>query len=295
MFKPISGGQKIVVGEGFQCWLPPIPDKSQIINYGLPKEEQYWRRLPLPNFYEEKRAIELAKQLDDPMYVDPVLEKYRRREWHRRIYGVWFYNNGEPTYINGYHYYYLNWSKFDHKENDGYPFYYEFSRDNFYIAQWCDENPRSLGFMFIGPRACGKTNELISMVVNRTTRFHNHRTALQSKHYEDDAKKVLIQAKTVPLFNALPDFFKPEFSHGSSPQDMLTFNRPAIKGKLAKGVKFGPDVELNSVIFAAGPGEKALDTETLSDIFEDEIGKQDPKKQGDIYVRHEVNTVILIF
>ncbi len=143
--------------------------------------------------------------------------------------------------------------------------------------------------MFIGPRATGKSNEIVSTIVNRSTYLHNHRSALQSKHFVDDAKGVLIQAKTVPLFNALPDFFKPQFAHGTNPQEALVFLRPSTKGKLARQIVFGADVELNSTIFAAPPGEKALDTETLSDLMEDEIGKQKPKEQGDIYVRHEVN------
>ena len=300
MFLKIKGGSEITVGEGFKCWIPPIPeDKSQIIGWGLPKEEQYWRREPLPKWYLERSLEEEYKQSEDlplflsgkkkNIFVDPMCERYRRREWHRRMWGVWFMNNGEPTYLTGHHYFYLNWSKWDHKENDGYPFYYKFSLDNFYISQWCEENPRSMGFMFIGPRATGKTNELLAQVINRATMFHNHRAALQSKHFENDAKGVLIQAKTVPLFNALPKFFKPEYAHGTNTQSELVFRRRSITGKQASSLEFSPDIELTSTIFAAPPGEKALDTETLSDLFEDEIGKVPPKEVADVYVRHEVN------
>lgn len=300
MFYKIKGGRKITVGEGFECWLPPIPDKHDILFYNLPKEEQYWRRLPLPAFYEERRLEELYIQNQElemvlngqkkaVTHVDPVLEKYRRKEWHRRLYGCYFMNNGDPTYLTNHHYFYLQHSKYDHPENGGYPFYYEFSRDNFYIRSWCENNPKSMGYMFIGPRATGKSNEEIASIVNRATYFHNHRAALQSKHFENDAKGVLIQAKTVPLFNALPDFFKPEFAHGTNPQEVLLFQRDTKGGKAAKNVKFGPDYDLLSTIFAAMPGVKALDSDTLSDLFEDEIGKQHPKKVGDIYERHEVN------
>ncbi len=147
MFKPIQGGTKVTVGEGFECWLPPLPDKSQIINYNLPRSEQYWKRMPIPAFYLDRAPEEAYKRDQEKMmvvsgekkkvsYVDPILERYRRQEWHRRINGVWFMNDGEPTYLTGHQYFYLQWSKFDHKENDGYPFYYEFPSDNFYIAQW---------------------------------------------------------------------------------------------------------------------------------------------------------------
>lgn len=295
-----TNGAKVDLGEGFICHLPPLPDKSQIINYALPKAEQYWKRQPLPDYYQERSIEEeykknqeyylvISGQKKAVTYCDPILERYRRQEWHRRMFGVWFYNDGVPTYLTNHHYWYLAWCRWDHKENDGYPFFYEYSKNNFYIRQWCEENPRSLGYLFVGPRAGGKTNEEIACITNRATMFHHHRAALQSKHFENDAKGVLIQAKTVPLFNRLPAFFKPQFSHGSNPQETLVFTRPAVKGKISRGVEFGQDQELNSIIFAAQPGEKALDTETLSDILEDEVGKQDPKKVGDVYVRHEVN------
>jgi hypothetical protein len=241
-----------------------------------------------------------ARRIEDDMvkkgmkksatYLDPVLERYRRREWHRRKWGVWFYNNGVPTYITGHHYFYLQWCKFDHKENNGYPFYYEFSRDNFYFRQHCEEAIKCLGYMIIGPRGTGKSNEELACIVNNITRMHDARAALQSKSFDKDSKAVLMKAKLVPLYNNLPVFFKPEFSHGTNPEERLIFTRKADTSKDARNVKFGPDFELTSYIFAAYPGEKALDTDTLTEIFEDEIGKTDPKKIADIVVRHNTNT-----
>lgn len=300
MFWPIKNGTKITVGEGFTCYIPPPPaDKSQIINYDLPKEEQYWRREPIPKWYIERSLEEKAKQGNDlelilrgkkkSVFIDPMCERYRRREWHRRLFGVHIMINGECIYLTNHHYFYLQHCKYDHIENNGYPFYYRFSRDNFYIRQWCEENPKSLGYMMIGPRATGKSNEELAAIVNRATYLHNHRAALQSKHFEDDAKGVLIQAKTVPLFNALPDFFKPEFAHGTNPQEALILQRRSVKGKESETMQFGPDHDLLSIIFAAMPGVKALDSDTLSDLFEDEIGKTHPKKVANIYERHEVN------
>jgi hypothetical protein len=300
MFYPIRNGTKITVGEGFQVWVPPPPsDTSQIINYGLPIEEQYWKREPIPKWYIERAQEEEYKQsLDQELvlkgkkktvFVDPMCERYRRREWHRRIWGVHIMINGECVYLTNHHYFYLQFCKFDHKENDGYPFYYEFSRDSFYIRSWCENNPRSLGYLFIAARGTGKTNEELACIVNRATMFHNHRAALQSNDFEVGAKGVLIQAKTVPLFNALPKFFKPEFAHGTNTQSELVFRRRSISGKESIGLEFGPDIELLSTIFAVKPGEKVLDKETLGDALEDEVGKVDPKMIADVYVRHETN------
>ncbi len=299
MFWPIKNGNKITVGENFQCWIPPKPPDEEIINYGLPKEEQYWRREPVPKWYQERSIEEEYKQSQDRelvlkgkkknIFIDVMCERYRRREWHRRKWGVWFFNCGEPTYLTGHHYFYLTYGKADHKENNGYPFYYEFSRNSFYIRQWCEENPKSMGYLFIASRGTGKTQEEIACILNRTTMYHNHRSAMQSNDYEIGAKGVLIQAKTVPMFNSLPKFFKPTFAHGTNTQSELVFRMSSVRGKESTNIEFGEDQELLSTIFAVGPGEKVLDKETLGDILEDEVGKVDPKKVADVYVRHETN------
>lgn len=300
MYYPYKGGTSIIVGEGFKCHIPPPPaDKSEIINYGLHREEQYWKREPIPKWYLERSLEEEYKQSQDQelilrgkkktMFVDPMCERYRRREWKRRMFGVHIMIDGELTYLTEHHYWYLTYCKFDHKENDGYPFYYRFSRDNFYIRKWCEQNPKSMGYLFIASRGTGKTSEELACITNRATMFHNHRAALQSNDFEVGAKGVLIQAKTVPLFNALPKFFKPEYAHGTNTQSELVFRRRSIRGKESTNLEFGPDLELISTIFAVAPGEKVLDKETLGDVLEDEVGKCNPKIVADVYVRHETN------
>jgi len=166
MFKPIINGTKVIVGEGFPCWLPPIPSKEHILFSNLPREEQHWRRTPLPTYYQERVLEEEFKQKNElelvligqrkkVTYVDPVLERYRRIEWFRRTYGCYFMNNGVPTFLTNDHYFYLQWSKFDHDWNDGYPVYYEFSRDNFYIRKWNEENcPRTHGMIILSKTSC---------------------------------------------------------------------------------------------------------------------------------------------
>lgn len=165
LYKP--GGEKRIVGQGYPCYLPPIPDKHLIIGYNKPREQQFWQRIQLPANYQE-RAVQEARlrereeklvevgKMKKVAHVDPVLERFRRMMWYYRIYGCWFMNDGEPTYLTNHHFFYLQCCKYDHRENDGYPMYYEFSRDNFYIRQWCEGNPRSLGYLMIAARGTGK-------------------------------------------------------------------------------------------------------------------------------------------
>lgn len=310
MFYPIKGGKKIILSDNgghdmaYDCWLPPVPDKSQILFHNLPQKEQYWRRTPVPpdiiRRMEEEEVVRKQEQALMKIgnkkkieFIDPICERYRRQEYYRRKWGVWFMNDGEPTYITGHHYFYLQYCKYDHPENGGYPLYYEFSRDAFYVRQWNEENPLSMGYMIIGPRGTGKSSEELACVMNNMTMSHDATAVLQSKNYEKDAKGVLFKAKLVPLFNALPTFFKPVYSHGTNPESGFAFNRKADTSKGAIDTKFGPDYELNSYIEPVMPGEKVLDGDTAKEILEDEIGKTDPNKIANVYERHKVNLKVV--
>lgn len=296
MFHPTSGGSYEIVGEHYKCWIPPKPPHNQIEGWNRKKEDQFWRRQPLPDFWNERypeeqyRREEQQKQVDEGKikkvtYVDPILERYRREEWKRRYNGFWFYNNGVPTYITGGCYFYLQWNKFDHEENDGYPVYYDELRRRFFFYAYCEEDPNCFGYVVGGPRAYGKTNEVTSRVLDRATRPpYRKRFAIQSKTDEDS--EMVFTSKFVPCFNALPPFFKPVSSHSSKAAKSLDFFRLAKRGQKAKGVEYGNELELENTIFYTNAGEKALDGDTLRDIIEDESGKL---LTADAYERNRVN------
>ena len=63
------------------------------------KKNQKWTRNCLPENWDVLDA--------------KTKEKFVEQEFTRRKDGYWFMNNGEPTYITGAHYYYLNWCKID--------------------------------------------------------------------------------------------------------------------------------------------------------------------------------------
>lgn len=295
MYKVIKGGSFQVIYNDYTCWLPPVPPDHEILFNTLPKADQYWRREPVPEaftdlFREESAIREEEKKLVDSgqkkkvTYVNPVLEKYRRREFFRRRWGTWFYNNGMPTYLTGHHYFYLQW----YLSDNGYPNYYEFSRKTFYFRQHSEEDPFALGYMVIGPRGTGKSQEELACILNNMTMRHHATAVLQSKNFDKDAKGVLFQTKARLAFNNLPAFFKPVNSHGSQPQNGFDFTRDAVKGEGAKHVQYGDEFELDSFIFPVLPGDDALDGDTIAEIFEDEIGKTDPTV-ADVTERHKVN------
>lgn len=291
MYHPIKGGTKITLryDGNYQVWVPPKPSHSRIANSHLKKSEQFFRRTELPDFYIERAAEEAYKREQkwelyetgqikyQELFTDQVLEDFRRKEWTKRLFGYWFYNFGEPIYITGTHYFYLNWTNWDHSINDGYPIFYENQVHRFYFRRLCETDPRSLGYIMLGPRGYGKSTEELATILERSTKFPRQtRSFLQTKT-DDEAKDTLFKGKIVPAFNKLPDFFKPEFSHSSNPTTEMMFSRPRVSGKAAKKVSYKPEFELGNVIMIAGSGEKALDSETAQDILSDEVGKTKPQ------------------
>lgn len=253
----------------------------------------------MPAFYEERRLDEMYRQeqelrlvdegaLQRVKYFDPILENYRRQEWTRRIYGIYFMNNGVPTYLTGTHYTFLQWCKLDHPENDGYPLFYVPQLDRFYFRQRCMEDPWCLGYLIVGPRGFGKSaEEVASQLENITKPGHTRHAAIQ--HRKDEDAKTLFQEKTVPMFNNWPDFFKPQFAHSSDPIDAMVFKRPSKRGADAVKVKHGEDFELGNTLICYPPQNKALDGKTISDLINDEIAKLNPVKDMDAYTRNSVN------
>lgn len=311
MFEPIEGGTFEIV-DGCKCWIPPQPPIYTIQGYDLPQDEQYWRPeywKPYPENYLEDREIEefdeqeLKFQQDklrkdkrgrytdeekaflEEEHYDDRLEAFRRQEWERRLKGFWFMNNGVPTFITGPHYYYLAWCTLD----VGAPRYMDASRKTFYFRQYCVECPFSLGYVIMSCRGVGKTAEEVAFMLEGLTRSPGMRHgAIQSKS-ENDAKTTVFKEKMVPMYQELPHFFQPESNHGSNPEGKLSWFRDSKRGAAAKKVRFGNDEELKNSIVPNTAKEKALDGGTYARIFEDEIGKLNPKKEADAFKRAQTN------
>lgn len=286
MFTEIPGGSSEVIeldkGEYITVYLPPQPAVHLIQGYDLKKEDQMWKRTDYPDFWKDSIKEEKIARQENEFYRDKKCEAFRKQEWERRIKGFWFYNNGVPVYITGAHYFFLNWCKLD----VGYPSYFDFQRKSFYISQYCVEDPSCLGYFKVGQRGFGKTLEEICLILESMTKPPGDRKgAIQSKS-GTDAESVF--QKMVDVYNKLPEFFKPESDHGTRPKSKLSWYKDAVKGKLAKDVDLDSDDELRNEFFHTVAKETALDGQTMSDVFHDEVGKADPKEQVDVDARIQV-------
>jgi hypothetical protein len=288
MFYPIDNGSVFEINDNaygfvFKCQLPPVGfgknvktgviEETDIIKRSEIPTEQYWERPELPEDYAVKRRREKRIQATDPNYYDPYLEKIRRREWKRRLCGVWFWNynpftqESELVYITGTHYLYITYWKFQGKHNN----YRTTDRDYFYIMRYCEEDPDCLGLNEITKRKQGKTARAGCWLYERTSRLKNHHGGIQSKA-DDDAAEVFKKAVMHP-WQKLPDFFRPVYdtNKGSAPADELRFFPPSKRGA---GAESEEEVKsLESFIDYKPSSEAAYDGPELHSYVSDESGK----------------------
>ena len=85
---------------GLLIGLPEVP-KEGIIGEGLEEDVQMWQRTSMPQ--ELSRIRSMDEWSETPREFREKFRPYIEQEYRRRRDGVWFYNQGVPTYITGRH------------------------------------------------------------------------------------------------------------------------------------------------------------------------------------------------
>lgn len=229
--------------------------------------EQYWERQDLPPQLGRIQSIfqwhDMPKEFK-ARYVDYIEEEFDRREN-----GFWFMNNGNPTYITGSHYMYLQWSKID----IGYPDLREANRILYIFWEACRADSRSFGMVYLKIRRSGFSFMSSSECVNIGTLAKDARVGILSKTGAD-AKKMFTD-KVVPINSNLPFFFKPVMDGMDKPKTELAYRVPASKiTKKNMHDVDGEDVEgLDTTIDWKNTEDNSYDGEKLLMLAHDESGK----------------------
>lgn len=292
MYSKIENG-RITDVQGLPCCIPPDGYVYNIVSKKLEyrgihkrsefEKEQYWERIQPPNWYasvmKEWDAYDKNKKDGDVEFYDERLEEYKRQEWDRRLNGFWFMNNGQPVYLTGSHYMYLQWWIID----IGYPKYRLPDLEYFYFLQYVIEDPNCMGMLEITKRRFGKTYRGGLFVTEYPTRTKMTNGTIQSKTSKD-AKKVFTKAVVNP-FRRLPKFFRPVYdtSLGVNPSSEMRFQRTNVKGKKADENIY--DDELGSIIDHHSSDPLSQDGMKVHRGLQDEWAKT---IECDIYERHEV-------
>lgn len=268
--------------QGLKCWLPPVGyvyDRvnKEFVYTGIESRsedpiEQYWERKGLLEGYDKQKAMELERREINPDFIDTELLAFEEDVWFKRINGMWFMNNGVPTYITGLNYYFLEWIYIGIPINNGYPLYRTSDKEFFYFMQNTIDQPECYGMLYVTKRREGKTAKSAAFLLDLPTRMFECHAGIQSKTQED-ASKVVYMDTVVKAFHKLPEFFRPVYdtSGGARPKSGLSFTKTARRGKQALAEKGKP--ELGSWIQWRSSKATAFDGTILHRYVADEVFK----------------------
>ena len=250
---------------GLKVALPAIP--KECLARHSDKAKQYWERHELPKPLSKIQSIFQwnARNSDfKRTWVD-----YIEKEFDKREEGFWFMNNGEPTYITGSHYMYLQWTHID----VGYPDYREANRIFFIFWEACKADKRCFGMTYLKIRRSGFSYMGSSECVNIGTLARDSRVGILSKTGSDSKK--MFTDKVVPISSRLPFFFKPIQDGMDKPKTELAFRVPA--SKITKKNMYEVEEDelhgLDTTIDWKNTDDNSYDGEKLLLLVHDESGK----------------------
>lgn len=290
--------------------LPECPDIEQVDGYGLPIEEQYWRAPEMPS--KLKYLINQSDKVED---VWAALEgnqsEYRKEiRWiqdqiYYSLYGYWFFNNGKPTYLCGWHYDYLTHWRFagdikpEYRDRDRkwyHGVYYAYTttecpaKDSHGKLIYTDKQKKILKMVdvkrktflgYIGPkgRRAGDSNKFLCAEYMETQRHKGKNSGIISSS-GDHAKKKLFDEILVPGWQQMPFFYKPITSANENPDKEIKFigaRKKADSAKVSDQLKSKIDYSSTSESTQYDGGKQFF-------LDVDEAGKT---KDTDVYERHQ--------
>ena len=293
--------------------LPSMPESHLIDGFGKPAKEQYWKPTKVPRRLRElQRKFETIDEIWEELqkhqdiFKDEI--KFIKQQWYYRLNGYWFYNNGKPTYIDGWHFFYIAWWSID----VGLPKYRDRDRKFFLFARFCyndrktfkliDDDGHSIlnketgyydfidtggrvhyGFNYPKHRREGATYRAECINYEIISRTIGAWGGIQSMN-ETQGRKCFLKHLIGP-WKKLPFFFKPNYEGSTSPKTELSFSPPA-KRLSSRGALATSEIGLESMI-NFGPADPATyDGDKLYFHHDDEVGKL--KKGLSCWDRHLV-------
>tara|TARA_R100001480_G_scaffold76862_1_gene86974 strand:- start:2574 stop:4784 length:2211 start_codon:yes stop_codon:yes gene_type:complete len=252
---------------GLLVALPKVP--SNPTSRSKVKGDQYWERQDYPKQLSKIKSIFQWNEM--PSAFKNLWVDYIETEFDRREYGHWFMRNGEPTYITGSHYMYLQWTKID----VGYPDFREANRIFYIFWEACKADHRSFGICYLKIRRSGFSFMASEECTNIGTLAKDARIGILSKTGAD-AKKMFTD-KVVPISNNYPFFFKPIQDGMDKPKTELAYRIPASKiTKKNMSTIDENDMEgLDTTIDWKNTSDNSYDGEKLQLLIHDESGKWD--------------------
>lgn len=257
-------GKKIEIYKA-EVNLPDPPDPEKIYGYGLPKTDQFWKRIELPRYFD---TVQYTKEGD--LLLTKEQEKYAAQEVERCRKGFWFYKKGVPTYITGKHYFFIQWWKL---EDDIYADFREADRryylylDHWEKIKWC------LGIVRGKHRRAGASSQSCANLMYECIFFMNSKCGLISKS-KDDSRDTFTDMVAFG-YKKLPAFLQPRQLNSKDSVTELVFSQKSNTAKEGIAEVIEGTKGNQSRINYRAPVLNAYDRGRMSRVLLDEFGKLD--------------------
>ncbi len=263
-----------ISGPGIDAvYLPPIPSEDKI----LFKKENKFVIEEMPD-YLHKASIDKSKDKKITTSLEKEISDWEDREWKRSSEGIWFWNNGIPSFITPFYYWMLTaWNPYF-----GRPTYRETDKEITYWIQYWEEDPDSYGGALNTIRRYGKSTIMGAWIVYRATRNFNHAAGAQG---ETDKKIASFYRKMIlKPFHKLPAMYQPSYNLDTKQASKIEFDIPPKRSQKRSKHESDELQVLESIIDFRASGEGEYDGEILNSYLMEEPGKC-----------HAKNTPILMF
>lgn len=247
--------------------LPDAPPIEKFVNYGLPPEEQFFKREVIP-VKVRNLDIKLSSEqitIDQLIAIcekDDDIANFIADQWYKRFHGIFILIHGVPTYITAQHWYYLNYHRLD---TGKFADYRTTDRDYWYWRKFCVlDDPKVYGGINFTNRREGKSMKAGSEAAEIATRRRNSMVGIQSK--TDLDAKSFFRKFVVRQIKKLPFYFKPITDGNKNPITELKFEW----GRSAGESSLEP---LETIIDYRSSVPVAYDGEKLIFYVMDEAGK----------------------
>lgn len=261
-------GQIIVVND-LKIALPQQP--KQIKGYNIQNHHQKWKRYEVP-----KELMFFDKYYKDESNIDSILNSVYRKHMDfitndidRIENGTFFMNDGEPIYVTGFHYFFLQHYLLTNMRRYG-----DFrmpQRDYFIWLEACFADERCLGSLLLKARRSYFSTSSGSIILCDSILTKNAFFPIVSK--KDKDAQTLFSDHIIKPLNALPKHLQPQRTGEVSPKQELFFSAP--KKKITtnqKATSSGSD-GLNTLVTFYSTTIDAYDGTQVHKSINDEIGK----------------------
>lgn len=245
----MSSSRIIPLNDGlYQYETPKPPDNEiDIWYYNVRKKsDQYWKTPANVDlrWLDRNGVLKDVKKMPERDRINYI--NYWRDKWEN---GLWFFNNGEPTYITGMHVDHLVFNQF----SGHHLFYLNSQRERFYFRDITNNDPVCDGRVWIKPRRAGITIEEITESIRAILSDTYNNVIFQSDTY----KKVMdtLMKPTIDVYSRRPAWMREEFyaPQGRKPASELSLTSSTMEDQGLE--RLGGKIEGLPTVASAGDGK----------------------------------------